>query len=92
MEKVRLTVDELQVQSFTTSDEQSPGRGTVHAHDAPTDEVECPTAHAQWETCWNTCPGPGGGNTDDCTWMCYTDGCSAADCSNGCDWSTISWC
>ena len=86
MEKVRLTVDELQVQSFATSPDRPGTRGTVRGHDAPTDQVECPTANAGWDTCWNTCADTCQceGNTGDCTVICYTDACSAEDCSFGC--------
>jgi hypothetical protein len=55
MEKVRLTVDELRVQSFATTGHDPQPRGSVHAHDAPTDQVECPTYDAAWESCWETC-------------------------------------
>ncbi|HVG44305.1 MAG TPA: pinensin family lanthipeptide [Longimicrobium sp.] len=75
MEKVRLSLDELQVQSFAT-DEPEDGRGTVHAHDAPTDRVECPTSNRAWDTCWDTCGdscGCGsGGPSGDCTVDCYS--------------------
>lgn len=85
MEKVRLTLDALHVQSFATSSESPRGRGTVHAHDAPTDAVECPTGNAaDWDnTCANTCMGTCQceGNTGDCTIICYTDG----------DWTRGSW-
>jgi len=92
MEKVRLTVDDLQVQSFATSSQPSPRRGTVHGHDAPTDQLECPTANVAWDTCWGSCACGGGGNTDDCTVICWSDACSAEDCSFGCDWSWVSRC
>lgn len=82
MNKTRLTVEDLQIQSFATTSAAGGPRGTVRAHDAPTDQVECPTINADWETCWNTCTAPGGGNTDDCTWMCYTDDCSGPDTMN----------
>jgi len=85
MEKVRLTVDELHVQSFATTDRGVAQRGTVRAHDAPTDQVECPTADVNWATCKYTC-GCGGGNTDDCTVICESDACSNQDCTYTCDW------
>lgn len=83
MNKTRLTVDDLEVQSFTTTSAAAGQRGTVRGHEAPTDEVECPTADPNWQTCWNTC-GCGGGGTDDCTAICWSDACSAEDCSFGC--------
>jgi hypothetical protein len=84
MEKVRLTLDELHVQSFATTGAETAGRGTVRAHDAPTDAVECPTADPVWDTCWgscgDTCGGSCGGTcdcdsaycSDTCYWGCYT--------------------
>jgi len=85
MEKKHLTLDELEVQSFATTGAAAGERGTVRAHDAPTDQVECPTADPNWDTCWASCAHCGGGNTDDCTVICDSDACSAADCSFGCD-------
>jgi len=82
MEKMRLTLDELEVQSFTTTRPAGEQRGTVHGHDAPTDEVECPTADVNWNTCWESCVHCGGGNTDDCTVICWTDG----DCTTRGSW------
>ena len=61
MRKTRLTLDDLDVQSFSTGDGDG-RRGTVRAHDAPTDQVECPTADPEWDTCWQTCVGT-------CDWM-----------------------
>lgn len=80
MEKVRLTIDELQVQSFATTGVEAAGRGTVRAHDAPTDAVECPTADPNWDTCWGSCGDTCGGScdcdsaycSDTCYWGCYT--------------------
>jgi hypothetical protein len=82
MKKVRLIVDDLQVQSFTT-DRQTPARGTVNAHDAPTDAVECPTGNAAFDTCGGTCenscqcPGPSADCSVDCwytmDWDCQSD-------------------
>lgn len=73
MEKVRLTIDELCVQSFATTDDSARRRGTVVAHDYPTDAQECPTSWAATcaETCADTCQCEG--NTGDCTIICYTD-------------------
>lgn len=82
MKKVRLVVDDLQVQSFTT-DQETRGHGTVQAHDAPTDAVECPTADPAFNTCWGTCeyscdcPGASGDCSVDCwytaDWDCQSD-------------------
>jgi hypothetical protein len=85
MEKTRLKLDDLEVQSFTTMSGAAAQRGTVRGHDAPTDEVECPTANIAWDTCWNTCPYGCGqeGNTGDCTVICETDACA--------NWSRGSW-
>lgn len=82
MEKTRLTVDDLEVQSFATTTPVAGQRGTVRGHDAPTDEVECPTADVNWETCRVSCGG-GCGNSDDCTVICQSDACSALDCTFG---------
>lgn len=84
MEKMRLSLDALEVQSFATA-RAGEARGTVRGHDAPTDCVECPTANANWNTCWATCAdscncGSGSGpDTQDCggysDWAC-TGNCS----------------
>lgn len=84
MEKMRLTLDDLSIQSFTTTSEGSRRSGTVHGHDVPTDQVECPTMDEAWQTCKFGC---GPANTGDCSDICYSDACSAEDCSFGCDWS-----
>jgi hypothetical protein len=88
MEKTRLRLDDLEIQSFATTGEGTQRRGTVRAHDAPTDEVECPTANPNWNTCWDTCwdtcgntcgCGGGGGDSTGCggfsDWAC-TGNCS----------------
>ena len=84
MEKVRLTLDALEVQSFTTSTGAAAQRGTVRGHDLPTDQVECPTADPAWNTCWDTCAdtcgcGGSGGDSTGCggfsDWAC-TGNCS----------------
>jgi hypothetical protein len=72
MEKVRLSVDELAIQSFTTTAAEAEQAGTVHGHDAPTDQVECPTGPQDWEnTCAGTC-------RDTC--MCATWGWAISRC------------
>jgi hypothetical protein len=77
MKKMRLVVDELQVQSFTV-DEEPRNRGTVRAHDdVRTDAVECPTANPAWDTCWDSCHG-----------SCQCN--PSADCSVDC-WYTLDW-
>jgi hypothetical protein len=93
MEKVRLTLDELHVQSFATTGDAAGQRGTVRGHDVPTDQVECPTADVNWNTCWQSCAdtnccGGGGGGTGDCSVDCWSDWCSF-DCYYS--W-VISWC
>lgn len=80
MDKMRLRFDELQVQSFATGGDAS-GRGTVRAHDAPTDKEECPTACQAWDTCWDTC-----GNSCGCASANCTGDCASADCSDTCYW------
>jgi hypothetical protein len=76
MEKVRLIVDELQVQSFATTDEEAERRGTVRAHDAPTDPVGCPTADPAWDTCWGSCGGT-------CDYSCDRCEATGPGCGNG---------
>jgi hypothetical protein len=76
MEKVRLILDDLQVQSFVATEPEAERSGTVRAHDAPTDAVECPTRDPAWDTCWDTCAGScgcgSGGPSGDCTVDCYS--------------------
>jgi hypothetical protein len=84
MDKIRLDVDELRVQSFATA-EGDAKRGTVHAHDAPTDQVECPTCNAAWDTCWDTCAGSCGGSCDCGSGDC-SNNCATYDCSGTCYW------
>ena len=84
MEKVRLSLDELEVQSFTTTDAADERRGTVRAHDAPTDEVECPTADYRWNTCFPTqCQGSCG---------CPASGACSVDCWSSDFGTWDSWC
>jgi hypothetical protein len=75
VEKVRLTVDDLQVQSFATSEREVQRRGTVRAHDVVTDQFECPTQDQAWDTCWGTC-----GET-----------CGCQENSQDTDWSRCTW-
>jgi len=55
MEKVRLNIDELRLQSFETSNDSPQHRGTVNGHANPTDEVgddtEGCTAVCQSDAC-----------------------------------------
>lgn len=82
MEKVRLNLDELEVQSFTTTGNEAQQRGTVHGNDqcscacCPTD----PALDTCWascaDTCWDTCG-------DSCG--CGSNDCGSGDCSGyGC--------
>jgi hypothetical protein len=73
MEKVRLDVEDLQVQSFATTWEMAEERGTVRGH-APSDEVECYTANNEWNSCWATCDCQNDWTvpcTDDCDYTNY---------------------
>lgn len=74
MEKVRLTLDDLQVQSFATLSQPMERGGTVRAHDAETDPVECPS---DWESCRYSCDcngtDPGDWSVDCWSDACYTD-------------------
>ena len=78
MEKTRLSLDDLEVQSFATTAPTGQQRGTVRGHDAPTDQVECPTADGNWNTCWDSCAdscGCGGGSGNSCENNCESTGC-----------------
>lgn len=79
MEKVRLTLDELQVQSFATTENDAQSRGTVRGHDAPTDAVE--------DTCWASCNWSCG-CSDSCE--CETANCTVDDCWFT-DWGPCTW-
>lgn len=78
MKKFRFTIDALQVQSFATTDQAVERRGTVRAHDALTDQVECPTADPNWGSCWNSCnescqcSDTCDCESYDCTYECYS--------------------
>ncbi|HEX8903530.1 MAG TPA: hypothetical protein VF771_01670 [Longimicrobiaceae bacterium] len=82
MEKVRLTLDDLEVQSFTTTGGDRTRRGTVRGHDECTDPIYCPTADPAWDTCWdscadtNCCGGSGGSCDGSCD--CYSGGCGGS--------------
>jgi hypothetical protein len=82
MEKVRLTIEDLQVQSFATSQADAERGGTVHAHDAPTDRYECPTQDYAWGTCGGSCPENSCG--------CETSECTVDDCWFT-DWGPCTW-
>lgn len=86
MEKLRFTLDELQVQSFATSAGDSRERGTVRAH-APTDPVEC-TGDNIWNTCCDSCDPDRCPPQNDWTMDC-TDNCNDTNygmCSGGFSW------
>lgn len=85
MEKVRLTLDELQVQSFATTEQGAGRRGTVHGHDAPSDAVECPTADPAYGTCWGSC----NGCSDSCD--CETANCTVEEECWFTDWGPCTW-
>jgi len=72
MEKVRLEIEELRLQSFDTTDDASQHRGTVNGHANPTDEVSC-TAGA---TCLATCAFPCACDTGTYTAPRPSDACS----------------
>ena len=73
MEKVRLEIDELRVESFNTSDDPLQHRGTVNGYENPTDEVTC--------TAFDTCAFSCACNTEDCTAICQSDACGYAECT-----------
>jgi hypothetical protein len=81
MEKVRLEIDELRVQSFNTADDASQHRGTVNGYENPTDEVNC--------TAFDTCAFSCACNTEDCTATCQSDTCSYDECTRGLGYATF---
>ena len=84
MEKVRLDIDELQVQSFATTRDTAKERGTVRAH-APSDEVEYYTANYEWNTCGDTC-----GQSCDMTCDCQNDW--TIPCTDDCNYTNYGYC
>ncbi|MBB4635078.1 pinensin family lanthipeptide [Longimicrobium terrae] len=86
MEKVRLTLSELQVQSFATTPAGSGQRGTVRGNDS-TDGVVCPSCYGDPSTCWDTCDRTNEGcpepESADCTFECYS---AYRPCSSGASW------
>lgn len=72
MGKLRLELDELRLQSFTTSEALSQHRGTVNGHANPTDEADCTAG----DTCFVTCALSCACNTGDCTVICQSDACT----------------
>jgi hypothetical protein len=75
MEKVRLSLDDLHVQSFATTGAGAAPRGTVRGHDSVTDPVNCPTADPAWDTCWESCYGS--------CWSCQGSCDGSCDCYSG---------
>jgi len=69
MEKVRLEIDGLRVESFNTSDDPPQHRGTVNAYENPTDEVGCTALGTCLATCAYSCACDTGG----CTATCQPD-------------------
>ncbi|MBV9108289.1 MAG: hypothetical protein JO306_02655 [Gemmatimonadetes bacterium] len=57
MNKIRLNVDGLSVESFTAGAAAEESTGTVHANLAPTHTGNCATCGA---TCFTSCAGAGG--------------------------------
>ncbi|HEX6372209.1 MAG TPA: hypothetical protein VF006_25045 [Longimicrobium sp.] len=80
MQKVRLDLDELEVQSFTTTGPERPQRGTVQGNEDDCTCQCCPTDPAL-NTCWASCP--------DTCWATCGDtcgdscGCGSGDCGSG---------
>ena len=57
--KMRLNVEELNVEAFATTDAAAK-RGTVHGHD-DTDSFSCGVCHTAGDPCtqaWDSCSGP----------------------------------
>jgi hypothetical protein len=70
MDKMRLTLDELQIQSFSTSGQNAQTGGTVRAFDNATDEVECPPD--TWDTSSQSC-------MESCRYSCDCNGTDPGD-------------
>lgn len=69
MEMKRLTLDELQVQSFATGPIDVPG-GTVRGYEDSTGDVECPPD--TWDTSSQSC-------IESCRYSCICNGTDPAD-------------
>jgi hypothetical protein len=87
MQKVRLELDELQVQSFTTTGPTAQQRGTVHGNDqctcqcCPTDPALNTCAATCPDTCWGSCGGSCDCGSGDCgSGDCGSGGCGTYDC------------
>lgn len=88
MQKVRLELDELQVQSFTTTGPDASQRGTVRGNDddctcqcCPTDPALNTCAATCPNTCWDTCGDSCGCGSGDCgSGDCGSGGCGTYDC------------
>ena len=78
MQKVRLTLDELAVQSFATTGGVARGRGTVNGRDS-TDPVACPTYDNAWDTCWDSCNAATCGISCGGTCDCYSGACGGSE-------------
>jgi hypothetical protein len=96
MDKVRLDLDQLQVQSFTTTGGSTEHRGTVHANDqctcqcCPTDPALNTCAATCPDTCWASCGGTCDCGSGDCGSACCGSGdCGSWDC--GGSWSGCSF-
>jgi hypothetical protein len=61
MEMLRLTLEELQVQSFATDEPEGSQRGTVRGYGATENEAECATV-----TCYYTCDETCGDSCEQC--------------------------
>ncbi|HEX2203176.1 MAG TPA: hypothetical protein VHG91_07750 [Longimicrobium sp.] len=69
MKKLRLTVDDLRVDTFVTAESIDP-RGTVHGH------ISCRCTNAQGGTCGGGASCNGGATCDtDCSGITYVDSC-----------------
>lgn len=89
MEKMRLTLDELEVQSFATAANRAGAAGTVHAH---ADTVaECPTGDANVATCVEYGCVWASGEANSCdggSCACLSAGCGGSD---GCPSGSYCW-
>jgi hypothetical protein len=78
MQKVRLALDELAVQSFSTTSPAAQRRGTVNGRDS-TDPVACPTYDNAWDTCWDSCNAATCGASCGGTCDCYSGACGGSE-------------
>ena len=80
MRKVSLSLEQLAVESFSTTDEPSAHRGTVRGNDSgPTcDQDTCVTCPSDLDTCVS-CPNTCAASCASCPLSCYPAQCPSSD-------------